>query len=255
MRAGKGHPCAGFTYIAVILAVALMGTMLALTGEVWHTAQKREKERELLFVGNQFRLAIGQYFESTPGKEKQYPKKLEDLLEDNRFPFIKRHLRQIYRDPMTGTPEWGLVKGPGGVITGVYSLSNATALKTGNFAKQDEQFAGKGQYADWQFVYAPQDATTLPRPGVTTPPGAGEPGSVTSPGSDSTSSGNPSATQPPPDDSNPVAKQRADCQTVFVREHRICQTTAREKGPEAERECNAAANAQNAQCLEAVSAQ
>ena len=35
-----------------------MGVALAGTGMVWHTQVRREKERELLFVGNQFRRAI-----------------------------------------------------------------------------------------------------------------------------------------------------------------------------------------------------
>ena len=48
--------------ISVLLAVvAIMGFVLATAGEVWHMALKREKEQELLFVGDQFRRAFTLY--------------------------------------------------------------------------------------------------------------------------------------------------------------------------------------------------
>lgn len=54
----------GFTYLAVLAMIAIIGIALAVTGEVWHIALKREKERELLFVGDQFRRAINSYYET-----------------------------------------------------------------------------------------------------------------------------------------------------------------------------------------------
>jgi type II secretory pathway pseudopilin PulG len=68
----------GFTYLGLLIAVALMGIGLALIGDVWSTTVKRERERELLFVGAQFRQAIRRYYDGSPGV-KQYPRKLEDL--------------------------------------------------------------------------------------------------------------------------------------------------------------------------------
>lgn len=134
-----------------------MGVVLAGAGQVWHTGAKREKERELLFVGNQYRQAIGRYYEASPGA-KQYPAKLDELIEDKRFPKSQRHLRQLYADPMTGRAEWGLVRAAGR-ITGVYSLSEETPLKTGNFAKLDAEFAQRTRYADWRFVHRPDAAS------------------------------------------------------------------------------------------------
>ena len=49
---------AGFTYVGLLIAVAVLGVGLAAVGQVWSTAAAREKERELLFVGNQYRAAI-----------------------------------------------------------------------------------------------------------------------------------------------------------------------------------------------------
>lgn len=156
----------GFTYLIVLFMVAIMGAVLAATSMVWHTVAQRDKEQELLFAGHAFRRAIGLYYERTPGTAKQYPKKLGDLLEDKRQVGLTRYLRKIYIDPFTASKEWGLVPGPGGTIMGVYSRSDAVPIKTGNFDKADQDFAGKGSYQDWQFVYAPTQgipvAATLP---------------------------------------------------------------------------------------------
>jgi hypothetical protein len=82
----------------------------------------------------------------------QYPRALEDLLADNRFVVPMRHLRKIYRDPISLTQEWGIVRGPDGGISGVYSPSTAEPMKKGNFTEANSDFAGKTAYYDW-FVY------------------------------------------------------------------------------------------------------
>jgi type II secretory pathway pseudopilin PulG len=128
--------------------------MLAGAGEIWHTVQKREKERELLFVGHQFSQALDGYYNQTPGRAPRYPMQLADLLKDPRAAATVRHLRRIYPDPITGTAEWGLVKGPAGEIMGVYSLSDEAPIKTGNFALADREFEGKTRYSDWVFMAA-----------------------------------------------------------------------------------------------------
>lgn len=147
----------GFTYLGLLLAVALFGLGLAAVGQVWSTVVKREREQELLFVGEQFRQAIGQYYESSPGV-KRYPRTLGDLLQDDRMPTVRRHLRRIYLDPMTGTDRWALIM-QGDQILGVHSLSKDAPLKTGNFEAPNAGFAEATAYSDWRFVYAPAGAT------------------------------------------------------------------------------------------------
>lgn len=145
----------GFTYLAVLFLIAVSAAALAATGIVWSQAGQREKERELLFVGDQFRQAIRLYYERTPGGVKRYPQRLEDLLADPRQPALQRYLRQIYRDPMTKENNWGIVRAPEGGIMGVYSLSEEAPLKTGNFRQVDKAFENKSKYAEWQFIYNP----------------------------------------------------------------------------------------------------
>jgi type II secretory pathway pseudopilin PulG len=142
----------GFTYLAVLFAVAILSGGLALAGEMWDTAAQREREAELLFIGNEYRVAIRRYYHAGP--QRQYPASLEDLLEDPRRPGIERYLRRLYPDPITGG-QWVPIKGPEGIV-GVRSASEAVPLKTGGFAVRDAAFEGARRYSDWQFVHSPQ---------------------------------------------------------------------------------------------------
>lgn len=150
MQSGK-RVAAGFTYLGVLLLIALMGMALAATGQLWSTVAKRERERELLWVGNQYAQALRSYYRSSPGLA-QYPQALEELLEDARFPNPRRHLRRLYQDPISASTDWGLLRSVDGRITGVYSRSQQTPMKQAGFAAQWADFAGMQHYADWQFA-------------------------------------------------------------------------------------------------------
>jgi len=141
---------------------------LAVVGQVWQTSAVREREVELLHVGNEYRKAIERYFLAGP---RQYPRNLSDLVKDPRQPGTVRHLRRLYPDPITGGAEWGLVKAPDGGIAGVYSLSDEAPLKLARFAVRDATFEGKTKYSDWQFAYSP---TLAAAPNAATKPGTDE---------------------------------------------------------------------------------
>ena len=157
MRSGER----GFTYVAMLIAVAIIGIGLAGTAEVWSLAHQREKEAELLFVGNQYREAIGRYYDATPGGGKRYPEKLENLLEDNRYPMPRRHLRKLYPDPLTGKAEWGVMEAPDGGIMGVYSLAPGAPLKQAEFANRDRVLNQAPTYGEWRFFHEPALAAPL----------------------------------------------------------------------------------------------
>lgn len=163
MSAGRAQ--GGFVYVALLAVVAATGGLLAAFGEIASHAAQREKERELLFVGQQFRQAIASYY----AKEQRYPASLEDLLQDRRHPMPVRYLRRIYRDPVTGTTDWALVDAPGGGIMGVASRSKEKPVKSGNFALRDAAFENAASYAEWQFVHVPHSPSGLrPRSADTT---------------------------------------------------------------------------------------
>jgi hypothetical protein len=97
-----------------------------------------------------------------------YPKKLEDLVEDKRFPMPMRHLRRIYPDPITGTTDWGLVEMPNnGGIMGVYSKSEEKPIKQGNFiAARHQPFEDADSYKKWTFTYSPPGSGQIAAPTV-----------------------------------------------------------------------------------------
>ena len=157
----------GFTYLGVLFFVVAFGLGLASVALVWRTAVQRDKEAELLFVGKQYRQAIASYYSSG---QREFPARLEDLLLDPRFPNVRRHLRRLYPDPMTGTTEWGLVK-IGERIVGVYSLAPGVPLKEVPSGSPDEPPIGGASYSEWKFVVDPQD----PGPGGSSPRSASRP--------------------------------------------------------------------------------
>ena len=97
----------GFVYLWALFAVVLAGIVMAGAGQVWQVKAQREKEAQLLYVGEEFRKAIMSYYNTGT---RQFPETLEELLQDKRSPNIKRHLRKIYLDPVTNTAEWGLIE-------------------------------------------------------------------------------------------------------------------------------------------------
>lgn len=149
------HGQRGFTYVMMVVAIAIAGVLLAATGQAYSEQQRRAREQELLRIGAALVRAIESYYESSPGTEKMFPPRLEDLLQDNRFAGTKRHLRRLYSDPMTGKAEWGLVKSASGGIAGVHSFSERQPLKTQivRVAGQDVRFGS--QYRDVKFVFSP----------------------------------------------------------------------------------------------------
>lgn len=152
MSAGRAEQ--GFTLAGALIVLAAFGGGLAAYGELASHAAQREKEQELLFIGNQFRQAIGLYYERSPGA-KRFPQRLEDLLEDKRFPMPQRYLRKMYTDPVTGKAQWGTIPAQDGGIMGVYSLSEAAPIKTGGFDARDSTLEDTGRYSDWHFSYVP----------------------------------------------------------------------------------------------------
>ena len=152
----------GFTYIGLMIAVAIMGISLAAVGQMWHNIQTREKEKQLLYIGNQYRQAIAHYYQESPGAAKKYPASLDELVKDSRYVTTKRYIRKKYKDPITGSEEWGLIPGTNGGIMGVFSLSTDKPLKTGNFRPVDSLFENKTKYAEWTF-FAPRTSPTTPQ--------------------------------------------------------------------------------------------
>lgn len=156
MPAGKPtNRHAGFVLIGMLILMMGASYALAEVGVKWSDAVKREREQELLKVGDTIRKAIGSYYNQTNGVVKQYPPSLEALLYDERFLTPKRYLRKLYLDPVTQREGWGLVMAPSGGIMGIHSLSAQTPYKRKNFQLSYQSFDNQKFYANWLFVYVP----------------------------------------------------------------------------------------------------
>jgi len=163
----------GFTYVGLLAILVIIGISLGVAGKYWQNVMLRDKEEELLFRGDQYRLAIERYYSAIPGRP-QYPPNIDALLQDARTQTGKRHLRQKYKDPITGEDFVAIeIKDlTGQHIIGVHSASDKTPLKQTNFPDQYPDFEGKSKYSDWQFVVSLQPGQlTIPvRPPVAPQP-------------------------------------------------------------------------------------
>ncbi|HEY7677704.1 MAG TPA: type II secretion system protein [Candidatus Methylomirabilis sp.] len=125
----------------ILMALLVMGIATAAIGPVWHTEVLREKEEELLFRLGEYRTAIARY-RADRGRP---PRELKDLLEDRSQLQIRRYLRKLYADPITGKDDWKVdyVADRTGATLGVadiHSSSEREPIRT---------FKGKRTYKDW----------------------------------------------------------------------------------------------------------
>ena len=118
---------------------------------LWSTVQRRDSERELVFAGRQFESAIQRYHERAQPGQRAWPQQLEDLLRDGRSLTTQRDLRRIYLDPLSGQPDWGLVRLADGGIVGVYSLSKRKPFDRKNVTP-DFAVPSTVTYSRWRFI-------------------------------------------------------------------------------------------------------
>ncbi len=164
MPRGEGPRDAGFTYVGLLVLVVLIGLVLAAAGEVASTAAQRDRETQLLWIGHEYRAAIGSYW----SHRRAYPQTLQELLGGApEAPAQVRYLRRLYPDPMTNAVDWVLLPAPNGGIMGVASSSKRAPLKTRNFDDADRTFADASTYGDWQFTFVPRAVRRTLQPGGT----------------------------------------------------------------------------------------
>jgi type II secretory pathway pseudopilin PulG len=135
----------GFTYLMLLWWVAVSSILVTALAQSWQIETRRQREIELLYRGEQIRSAIESYAKvPVAAGVSPLPARLENLLEDTRSGVMKRHLRQVWLDPITGSAQWGLVRDQRGIL-GVYSTSNMRPIRAPKDIKT---------YQDWRFVAA-----------------------------------------------------------------------------------------------------
>lgn len=167
------RPARGFTYLGLLLILAVSGAALAALGSSWRVAAQRERERELLFRGEQIRAAVARFRQAQ--EPRQWPSTLEELVADGRSNPPRHHLRRLFTDPFTGRADWVLLPAPAATpgtarppgFAGVRSRADVPRLDLsgggGGGGRGAGPTAGDGathapRVSDWTFVHADNPA-------------------------------------------------------------------------------------------------
>jgi len=145
----------GFTYIALLIIVAVIAAVATAALGAGVAIQQRDTEAELLAIGLEFRQALQSYADATPAGQPTEPREIAELLRDPRYPGVRRHLRRIYPDPLTGQMEWGMVRLPDGRISGMHSLSKTPTIRHTGFAAGLEGLEKAESHDAWVFALMP----------------------------------------------------------------------------------------------------
>ena len=148
----KSHQ--GFAYLSLLIFIAILGLTASALVQVTSLMNRRSAEDALLTIGSEYANALNSYSQNSPAGADVEPLSLQELLRDTRNPgAVKRHLRQIFPDPITGSPNWGLVTDPDTKrIQGVFSESETKPVKVGNFSEAFKGFDNKLYLREWVFT-------------------------------------------------------------------------------------------------------
>jgi type II secretory pathway pseudopilin PulG len=147
----------GFTYLIALFMVAILSIVTLRALENSLTKDRRDKEVELLYVGQAYQQAIMSYYNNSPGSANNtYPPSLAALtLPDTRTTTLRQPLRRLYFDPITASQDWGTIPDSNGNIMGVYSKSTQKPIKVNGFPAALCSFNGATSYQSWQFAFPP----------------------------------------------------------------------------------------------------
>jgi type II secretory pathway pseudopilin PulG len=143
--------CGGFSYVALLILIAVLAVVATTTLQAGASVQRRHAEEDLLRVGAEFERALASYKAATPAGASPWPQQLDDLLADPRYAGARRHLRNVRADPLSGTQDWGIVRGPDGGIVALHSLAKGRPIKVSGFAPGQQRFENAENYAQWRF--------------------------------------------------------------------------------------------------------
>lgn len=151
MRSGSGRDNApaqrGFSYLLLLVLIAVLGLAAAGSVSVGTSVTRRHAEEALLQAGEEFRAALASY----RAGGRTGPQQLSELLRDPRVPGVRRHLRRIPHDPLTGSAEWGELRDSANRIVAVYSLAPGRPIKRSGFNNLQAGFDEAERYSQWRF--------------------------------------------------------------------------------------------------------
>src|SRR5208282_527860 len=99
----------GYALLLVMMIVTLLLIALTVAVPDIFTQDRREREEELIFRGNQYARAVGMFH----AKYNRYPSTVKEMLQTNGL----RFLRKEFKDPMTKDGKWRFIHmSPAGVM-------------------------------------------------------------------------------------------------------------------------------------------
>lgn len=108
----------GFTYLVLLIVIAVMSVSLLAVSEVWSKQAERRRQAEQRWVAEQYTNAIQSYYYSSRPEARAYPHHVQQLLEDTRFSPPLRHLRAEFKTAFESDAPLRLVR-DGSQIKGV----------------------------------------------------------------------------------------------------------------------------------------
>jgi len=142
----------GFSWLFVLFLLAAASAAGAVVVQRWADQSSREKERQLLRIGDTYAKALAGYRAASPGSDKRFPETLEQLVYDSRFVGTRRHLRMLYADPVTGKADWVLLRDARGNIMGLHSKSEQRPWARVTMKLEFADLGVAERYADWIFT-------------------------------------------------------------------------------------------------------
>lgn len=97
VRRSRGE--AGFTLLALVVAIAVVNIALGVAVTRWSFTMKRHREAELIWRGEKYAQALSCYQQAQGAP----PTRLEELVEE-------RCIRRLYEDPMSESGEWRVLR-------------------------------------------------------------------------------------------------------------------------------------------------
>ncbi len=163
MASGVAPPkqARGFTYIVVLVAVAISAWAASAALQLGALAGRRDAERALLAAGFELEQALYSYAgvpwpNGAPPTDPQTlrwrgPREMDELLRDPRVAGVRRHLRRLRSDPMTGQLQWGILRDHSNHIVGFYSLAHGRPIQQTAFDPPRAHFESADSYQRWVF--------------------------------------------------------------------------------------------------------
>ena len=139
----------------MLLTLAMVSAAASVVAARWADQDARTREQHLLRIGDQYARALADYLAAAPGQDRRPPQQLQQLLLDTRFAGTRRHLRALYPDPVTGRPDWVLVRDARGDIIGLHSASVAQPWAQVALSLAHCELPAARRYADWVFQPSP----------------------------------------------------------------------------------------------------